>query len=61
MGAASPLQEAAVTGLRFGDDYYAWLLLATPATRNFFAKNKKTLEEALERLSKIYEKMPVKR
>ena len=25
VGAASPLQEAAVTGLRFGDDYYAWL------------------------------------
>lgn len=29
--------------------------------RLHFAKNKKTLEEALERLSKIYEKMPVKR
>jgi hypothetical protein len=28
--------------------------------RLHFAKNKKTLEEALERLSKIYEKMPVK-
>lgn len=25
VGAAAPLQEAAVTGLRFGDDYYQWL------------------------------------
>ena len=25
VGAAAPLQEAAVTGLRFGDDYYKWL------------------------------------
>ena len=127
VGAASPLQEAAVTGLRFGDDYYAWLqniyterrelmldglrdiglrhtepqgayyimvdisdfgyasdedfccdlaekvgVGAVPGSAFFheninkymrlhFAKNKKTLEEALERLSKIYEKMPVKR
>ena len=25
VGAAAPLQEAAVTGLKFGDDYYKWL------------------------------------
>lgn len=25
VGAAAPLQEAAVTGLRFGEDYYKWL------------------------------------
>ena len=25
VGAAAPLQEAAVVGLRFGDDYYKWL------------------------------------
>ncbi|MBR6243815.1 MAG: pyridoxal phosphate-dependent aminotransferase [Ruminococcus sp.] len=25
VGAAAPLQEAAVTGLRFGDEYYKWL------------------------------------
>ena len=25
VGAAAPLQEAAVVGLKFGDDYYAWL------------------------------------
>ena len=25
VGAAAPLQEAAVTGLRFGNDYYKWL------------------------------------
>lgn len=126
VGAASPLQEAAVTGLKFGDDYYTWLqniytqrrelmlkglrqiglrhtepqgayyimvdisdfgydsdedfccdlaekvgVGAVPGSAFFheninkymrlhFAKNVKTLEDALERLSQIYKVMPVK-
>lgn len=126
VGAASPLQEAAVTGLQFGDDYYTWLqniytqrrelmmkglrqiglrhtepqgayyimvdisdfgydsdedfccdlaekvgVGAVPGSAFFheninkymrlhFAKNVKTLEDALERLSQIYKVMPVK-
>ena len=127
VGAASPLQEAAVTGLRFGDEYYTWLrdlytdrrnlmlkglrdiglkhtepqgayyimvdisdfgyasdtefcedlakyvgVGAVPGSAFFhenitsymrlhFAKNRETLEEALERLRGIYKKMPVKK
>lgn len=127
VGAASPLQEAAVTGLRFGDGYYTWLrdlytdrrdlmlkglrdiglrhtepqgayyimvdisdfgyasdtefcedlakyvgVGAVPGSAFFhenitqymrlhFAKNRETLEEALERLQGIYQKMPVKK
>ena len=33
-----PLQEAAVTGLRFGDDYYKWLQEKYTAKRNLFLK-----------------------
>lgn len=127
VGAASPLQEAAVTGLRFGDGYYTWLrdlytdrrdlmlkglrdiglrhtepqgayyimvdisdfgyasdtelcedlakyvgVGAVPGSAFFhenitqymrlhFAKNRETLEEALERLQGIYQKMPVRK
>lgn len=127
VGAASPLQEAAVTGLRFGDEYYTWLrdlytdrrdlmlkglrdiglkhtepqgayyimvdisdfgyasdtefcedlakyvgVGAVPGSAFFhenitsymrlhFAKNRETLEEALERLRGIYKKMPVRK
>lgn len=38
VGAAAPLQEAAVTGLRFGDDYYKWLQEKYTAKRNLFLK-----------------------
>lgn len=38
VGAAAPLQEAAVTGLRFGDDYYADLLTKYTEKRNLFLK-----------------------
>lgn len=38
VGAAAPLQEAAVTGLRFGDDYYRWLQEKYTAKRNLFLK-----------------------
>lgn len=36
VGAAAPLQEAAVTGLRFGDDYYQWLQDKYTAKRDLF-------------------------
>ena len=36
VGAAAPLQEAAVTGLRFGDDYYKWLQDKYTAKRDLF-------------------------
>ncbi len=36
VGAAAPLQEAAVTGLRFSDDYYADLQLKYTEKRDFF-------------------------
>lgn len=38
VGAAAPLQEAAVTGLRFGDDYYKWLQDKYNGKRNLFLK-----------------------
>lgn len=38
VGAAAPLQEAAVTGLRFDDDYYKWLQEKYTAKRNLFLK-----------------------
>ena len=36
VGAAAPLQEAAVAGLRFGDDYYEELLKTYTEKRNYF-------------------------
>lgn len=36
VGAAAPLQEAAVTGLKFGDDYYKWLQDKYTAKRTLF-------------------------
>ena len=36
VGAAAPLQEAAVTGLKFGDDYYKWLQEKYTEKRNLF-------------------------
>ncbi|MBR6968929.1 MAG: pyridoxal phosphate-dependent aminotransferase [Ruminococcus sp.] len=38
VGAAAPLQEAAVTGLRFGDDYYKWLQDKYTEKRDIFLK-----------------------
>ena len=38
VGAAAPLQEAAVTGLRFGNDYYRWLQEKYTSNRNLFLK-----------------------
>lgn len=38
VGAAAPLQEAAVTGLRFGDDYYKWLQEKYTKKRDLFLK-----------------------
>ena len=38
VGAAAPLQEAAVTGLRFGDDYYAQLASLYTAKRDLFLR-----------------------
>lgn len=38
VGAAAPLQEAAVTGLRFGDDYYKQLQDKYTRKRNLFLK-----------------------
>lgn len=38
VGAAAPLQEAAVTGLNFGDDYYRDLQAKYTAKRNLFLK-----------------------
>lgn len=38
VGAAAPLQEAAVTGLRFGADYYRQLQEKYTAKRNLFLK-----------------------
>ncbi|GFI56372.1 methionine aminotransferase [Clostridiales bacterium] len=38
VGAAAPLQEAAVTGLRFGDDYYKWLAGKYTRKRDLFLK-----------------------
>lgn len=38
VGAAAPLQEAAITGLRFGDDYYKWLQDKYTGKRNLFLK-----------------------
>ncbi len=38
VGAAAPLQEAAVTGLKFGDSYYQWLLDKYTQKRNLFLK-----------------------
>jgi aminotransferase len=38
VGAAAPLQEAAVTGLRFGDDYYKWLQEKYTEKRDLFLK-----------------------
>lgn len=38
VGAAAPLQEAAVTGLRFGNDYYKWLQDKYTHKRDLFLK-----------------------
>ena len=38
VGAAAPLQEAAVTGLRFGDGYYKWLKDKYTRKRDLFLK-----------------------
>jgi aminotransferase len=38
VGAAAPLQEAAVTGLKFGDDYYKQLQAKYSEKRNLFLK-----------------------
>jgi aminotransferase len=38
VGAAAPLQEAAVTGLKFGDDYYKWLQDKYTGKRNLFLR-----------------------
>ncbi len=38
VGAAAPLQEAAVTGLRFGDDYYKELAALYTAKRDLFLR-----------------------
>ena len=38
VGAAAPLQEAAVTGLRFGDDYYTQLAATYTAKRDLFLR-----------------------
>ncbi|SDB02599.1 pyridoxal phosphate-dependent aminotransferase [Eubacterium oxidoreducens] len=38
VGAAAPLQEAAITGLKFGDDYYKWLLDKYTHKRELFLK-----------------------
>ena len=38
VGAAAPLQEAAVTGLRFGDDYYKELAAVYTAKRDLFLR-----------------------
>lgn len=38
VGAAAPLQEAAVTGLRFGGDYYKWLRDKYTGKRDLFLK-----------------------
>lgn len=46
VGAAAPLQEAAVTGLRFGDDYYKWLQEKYTSKRNLFLKGLDNLKIA---------------
>ncbi|MGN0597663.1 MAG: pyridoxal phosphate-dependent aminotransferase [Ruminiclostridium sp.] len=38
VGAAAPLQEAAVTGLKFGEDYYNWLTDKYTSKRALFLK-----------------------
>ena len=38
VGAAAPLQEAAVTGLKFGEDYYNWLTDKYTSKRGLFLK-----------------------
>jgi len=38
VGAAAPLQEAAVTGLKFGDDYYKWLQDKYTEKRDLFLR-----------------------
>ena len=38
VGAAAPLQEAAVTGLKFGDDYYKWLKDKYTGKRDLFLR-----------------------
>lgn len=38
VGAAAPLQEAAVTALNFGDEYYTWLRDIYTEKRDFFLK-----------------------
>lgn len=43
VGAAAPLQEAAVAGLRFGDDYYRWLLDKYTGKRQLFLQGLRDL------------------
>ena len=44
VGAAAPLQEAAVTGLRFGDEYYEELQAKYTEKRELFLNGLKTLK-----------------
>ena len=44
VGAAAPLQEAVVPGLRFGEDYYAELLATYTRKRDLFADGLRTLK-----------------
>lgn len=44
VGAAAPLQEAAVTGLRFGDEYYAGLQREYTEKRDLFLKGLDSLK-----------------
>jgi len=46
VGAAAPLQEAAVTGLNFGDDYYAELQAKYTEKRSLFLKGLEDLKIA---------------
>ena len=43
VGAAAPLQEAAVTGLKFGDDYYKWLQDKYTRKRDLFINGLDTI------------------
>ena len=44
VGAAAPLQEAAVTGLRFGPEYYKWLQDKYTGKRNLFLQGLRDLK-----------------
>ena len=44
VGAAAPLQEAAVTGLRFGPEYYQWLQDKYTGKRDLFLQGLRDLK-----------------